>query len=131
MGMTRLTVLYNDKCPVCSFEIEHYRELCIKRDIDLGFEKISDKGPMLKGARLSVTDAKKRLHVQTPEGEMKVGIDAFLALWAQMPIYRYLGRLVAIPVIYHVAVLVYNHILAPLLHWSDKRRIQREEAANR
>ena len=86
---------------------------------------------MLKGARLSVTDAKKRLHVQTPEGEMKVGIDAFLALWAQMPIYRYLGRLVAIPVIYHVAVLVYNHILAPLLHWWDKRRIQREEAANR
>ena len=72
--MTRLTVLYNDQCPVCSFEIEHYRELCIKRDIDLGFEKISDKGPMLKGARLSVTDAKKRLHVQTPEGEMKVGI---------------------------------------------------------
>jgi predicted DCC family thiol-disulfide oxidoreductase YuxK len=129
--MERLTVLYNDQCPVCSFEIEHYRALCVKRGIDLGFEKISEKGPMLQSAGLSVMDAKRRLHVRTADGQVKVGVDAFLALWAQMPIYRALGRLVAIPGIYHLAVVVYNHVLAPLLFWWDKRRLQCEESACR
>ena len=81
--MNRLTVLYNDQCPVCSFEIDHYRALCSKRGIDLGFEKISAEGPMLKASALSPTDAKRRLHVRTKEGELKIGVDAFLALWAE------------------------------------------------
>lgn len=129
--MERLTVLYNDRCPVCSFEIEHYRALCVKRGIDLGFEKISEKGPMLHEAGLSATDAKKRLHVRTGDGHLKVGVDAFLALWAQMPIYKHLGRVVAIPGIYHFAVVVYNHVLAPLLFWWDKRRLQCDETTCR
>ena len=106
--MNRLTVLYNDQCPVCSFEIDHYRALCSKRGIDLGFEKISAEGPMLKASALSPTDAKRRLHVRTKEGELKIGVDAFLALWAEMPGYRVLGRLVRLPGVYHMATLVYN-----------------------
>lgn len=129
--MERLTVLYNDRCPVCSFEIEHYRRLCVERGIDLGFEKISDEGPMLKEQGLSVTAAKKRLHVLTRQGQLKVGVDAFLALWAQIPIYRSLGRVVAIPGIYHVAIVVYNHVLAPLLFWWDKRRLSCHETVCR
>jgi predicted DCC family thiol-disulfide oxidoreductase YuxK len=120
--MERLTVLYNDQCPVCSFEIEHYRALCLKRGIDLGFEKISDRGPMLQAVGLSQIDAKKRLHVRTHDGNVMVGVDAFLALWAEMPIYKFFGRLVGIPGVYHLAVIAYEHVLAPLLFWWDKRR---------
>ncbi len=129
--MEKLTVLYNDQCPVCSFEIEHYRALCSKRGIDLGFEKISAQGPMLTGAKLSVTEAKKRLHVKTQDGQIKIGVDGFLALWAEMPGYRMLGRVVALPGIYHLSVVVYNRILAPLLFWWDKRRLQCDESACR
>mgnify|MGYP001552453101 FL=1 len=129
--MEKLTVLYNDQCPVCSFEIEHYRALCSKRGIDLGFEKISAQGPMLTGAKLSVTEAKRRLHVKTQDGQIKIGVDGFLALWAEMPGYRMLGRVVALPGIYHLSVVVYNRILAPLLFWWDKRRLQCDESACR
>jgi len=129
--MEKLTVLYNDQCPVCSFEIEHYRALCSKRGIDLGFEKISAQGPMLTGAKLSVTEAKKRLHVKTQDGQIKIGVDGFLALWAEMPGYQMLGRVVALPGIYHLTVVVYNRILAPLLFWWDKRRLQCDESACR
>ena len=129
--MNRLTVLYNDQCPVCSFEIDHYRALCSKRGIDLGFEKISAEGPMLKASALSPTDAKRRLHVRTKEGELKIGVDAFLALWAEMPGYRVLGRLVRLPGVYHMATLVYNRVLAPVLFWWDKRRLQCDESACR
>ena len=129
--MNRLTVLYNDQCPVCSFEIDHYRALCSKRGIDLGFEKISAEGPMLKASALSPTDAKRRLHVLTKEGELKIGVDAFLALWAEMPGYRVLGRLVRLPGVYHMATLVYNRVLAPVLSWWDKRRLHCDESACR
>jgi predicted DCC family thiol-disulfide oxidoreductase YuxK len=129
--MNRLTVLYNDQCPVCSFEIDHYRALCSKRGIDLGFEKISAEGPILKASALSPTEAKRRLHIQTKEGEFKVGVDAFLALWAEMPGYRILGRIVHLPGIYHMATLVYDRVLAPGLFWWDKRRLQCTKSACR
>ena len=127
--MNQITVLYNDKCPVCSFEIEHYRALCMRHSIGLAFEKISENGPMLQASGLSVNDAKKRLHVRVPGGHIKVGVDAFLALWAQMPMYKLLGYLVSIPGIYHLATMVYNHVLAPLLFWWDKRRVKCNESA--
>ena len=120
--MGKSTILYNDKCPVCSFEIEHYRNLCSKGGIDLDFEKISADGPVLVASKLTVEDAKKRLHFLTADGRVLVGLDAFLALWAEMPGYRVLGRVVSVPGIYHLACLLYDRAVAPALFWWDSRR---------
>jgi len=120
--MQKLTVLYNDACPVCSFEIEHYRGLCLKRDLPLEFEKISDEGAMLEATGLTVKAAKQRLHVRLPSGELRVGVDAFLALWQEMPVYRLFGRFVSLPGVYQVATWVYDRILAPMLFAWDQRR---------
>lgn len=120
--MAQLTVLYNDRCPVCDFEISHYRGLSLKRGLPLQFEPISDGGPMLTASGLSVEDAKKRLHVKLPSGEIQVGVDAFLALWEQLPGYRILGRVVRMPGIYGLSCVVYNRILAPALYAWDQRR---------
>tara|TARA_Y200000002_G_C22385639_1_gene539179 strand:+ start:184 stop:552 length:369 start_codon:yes stop_codon:yes gene_type:complete len=120
--MGKATVLYNDKCPVCSFEIEHYRSLCSKRSIDLEFEKISVDGPVLMASHLTAEDAKKRLHLLTVDGRLLAGVEAFLALWAEMPGYRVLGRVVSMPGIYHLACLLYDKAVAPALFWWDSRR---------
>lgn len=120
--MSKATVLYNDKCPVCSFEIEHYRSLCSKRGIDLEFEKISVEGPVLMASHLTAEDAKKRLHLLTADGRLLIGVEAFLALWAEMPGYRVLGRVISTPGIYHLASLLYNKAVAPALFWWDSRR---------
>jgi predicted DCC family thiol-disulfide oxidoreductase YuxK len=120
--MGKLTVLYNDKCPVCSFEIEHYRSLCSKRGIGLEFEKISVEGPVLMASHLTAEDAKKRLHLLTTDGRLLIGVEAFLALWAEMPGYRVLGRVVSMPGIYHLASLFYDRAIAPALFWLDSRR---------
>ena len=122
--MEKLTVLYNDKCPVCSLEIDHYRALCEKRTLPLAFEEISREGEVLQSSGLSVDEAKKRLHVRLPSGEIRVGVDAFLALWAEMPGYRILGRVIACPGIDHGACLVYDRVLAPVLYWWDQRRMR-------
>jgi predicted DCC family thiol-disulfide oxidoreductase YuxK len=120
--MQKLTVLYNDKCPVCSFEIEHYRGLSLKRDLPLEFEKISEEGHVLQATGLSSDTAKKRLHVRLPSGEVRIGVDAFLALWQEMPGYRHLARIVALPGLYWFSVCVYDRILAPMLYAWDQRR---------
>ena len=120
--MGKSTILYNDKCPVCSFEIEHYRNLCSERGIDLDFEKISVDGPVLMASNLTTEDAKKRLHFLTADGRVLVGLDAFLALWAEMPGYRVLGRVVSVPGIYHLACLLYDRAVAPALFWWNSRR---------
>lgn len=124
--MQKLTVLYNDKCPVCSFEIEHYRGLSLKRDLPLEFEKISEEGQVLTASGLSPDAAKKRLHVRLPSGEIKVGVDAFVALWREMPGYQYLARVVSLPGLYHLSACVYDRILAPLLYAWDVRRSRLE-----
>ena len=120
--MGKTTVLYNDKCPVCSFEIEHYSSLCSKRGIDLDFEKISVGGPVLMASHLTAEDAKKRLHLLTADGRLLIGMEAFLALWAEMPGYRVLGRIVSTPGIYHLVSLLYDQAVAPALFWWDCRR---------
>lgn len=125
--MEKLTVLYNDKCPVCSLEIDHYRALCEKRTLPLAFEEISREGSVLQASGLSADEAKKRLHVRLPSGEIRVGVDAFLALWAEMPGYRVLGRVIAMPGIYHGACVVYDWILAPTLYWWDRRRMRSQK----
>ena len=125
--MEQLTVLYNDKCPVCSFEIEHYRVLCMRHDIALAFEKISENGPMLRDSGLSVTDAKKRLHVRVPGGQVKVGVDAFLTLGTST--YLQISRASGFSSRgLSAATVVYNRI-APLLFWWDKRRVKCDESA--
>lgn len=115
-------VLYNDECPVCSFEIGHYRGYADKTGLPLRFDALT--GPDL--ARWGVTSdaAARRLHV-LKNGEVRTGIDAFVALWVEMPRYRWLARIVDLPVIRPVAALVYDRILAPLLYRAHVRRQRR------
>jgi hypothetical protein len=56
------------------------------------------------------------------DGVLTSGIPAFLVLWAQMPRYRALGRIVGLPGFKQIAIAVYDHVLAPLIyHWHLRR----------
>ena len=50
------------------------------------------------------------------------GVDAFLALWREMPRYRWLARLVGMPGIKQLAWLAYEGALAPIIYRWDARR---------
>ena len=102
--MEKITILYNDECPVCSLEIDHYRGLSSKLDLPLEFEKISDQGATLLASNLTSDDAKKRLHARAENGSLYIGVDAFLAIWDKLPYYRWLGRIIALPGIYSAEI---------------------------
>lgn len=106
-------VLYNDACPVCRTEIRHYARYAAEAALPLRFEDLNTDD--LRDWGLTPDAAARRLHVLT-DGQILSGIDGFLVLWAQMPRYRWLGRIVGLPGIRQTAAMAYDYVLAPLIY---------------
>ena len=114
-------VLYNAACPVCSSEIEHYAKISGRQSLAIAFTDLNDSDSLQRWG-LTADAAARRLHV-LKNGEILDGIPAFIALWREMPQYRWLAKLVSLPGVFHLAVWVYDWILAPLLYrWHLRRR---------
>ena len=98
------TVLFNEKCSICNFEIQHY-----KKRSNLEFNDCS------------AMDDKylKKLHVTFKDGKELVGVDAFIYVWKRTKGYAWLGTLAGLPVIKQLATFAYA-IMAFLLFWRFK-----------
>ncbi|MCR9126608.1 MAG: DUF393 domain-containing protein [Rhodobacteraceae bacterium] len=112
-------VLYNDACPVCRREIRHYDSYARARSLPLRFEDLNEGD--LRDWGVDPDQAARRLHV-LHNGTVHAGIPAFLVLWREMPRYRWLARVVALPGLRQGASLVYDRILAPMLYRWHLRR---------
>ena len=115
-------VLFNDECPVCSYEIRHYESYAQEHDLPLRFDDLNSDARAAWG--MDADTAARRLYVQH-EGRLYSGIPAFLVLWRQMPRYQWLARLVGVPGIRHLATFLYDFVLAPLIYGWHKRRLAR------
>lgn len=115
-------VLYNADCPVCSFEINHYARVSDKHALAIAFTDLNDPQSLQRWG-LTAQDAAKRLHVRK-NGLVLSGIPAFIALWQDMPRYRWLARFVSLPGVYRAAVWTYDLVLAPLLYQWHLRRVK-------
>lgn len=115
-------VLYNHDCPVCRAEITHYADYAGREGLAIGFDDLNRVDLGMWG--VTADQAARRLHV-VHEGRVLSGLPAFITLWRQMPRYRWLARIVALPGIRQAATLVYDHVLAPLLYRAHLRRLGR------
>ena len=97
-------VLFNEKCGICNFEIQHYK-----------------KRSTLEFSDCSQMDDKylKKLHVIFADGKELAGVDAFIYVWNKTDGYEWLGKIIALPLIKQVAVVLYS-ILAFFLYWRFK-----------
>lgn len=123
---TDTRVLFNANCPVCNFEIGHYARYADRSGLPIRFDDLNTD------ARdqwdIDADTAARRLYV-LHDGVLTSGIPAFLVLWAQMPRYRLLGRVVGLPGIKQIAIVTYDHVLAPAIYRWHLRRVRRQ--ANR
>lgn len=119
----RTGVLYNANCPVCSYEIDHYAAYSTGQALPIDFDDLNDPAALQRWG-LDPDTAARKLHV-LKDGTLLAGIPAFIALWEDMPRYRKLARIVALPGIYHVACGVYDWVLAPLIYRWHLRRLRR------
>jgi predicted DCC family thiol-disulfide oxidoreductase YuxK len=119
----KTSVLFNANCPVCNFEVQHYAQYAVANDLPIRFDDLNS------GARdqwcLDADTAARRLYV-LHEGALTSGIPAFLVLWAQMPRYRWLARVVGLPGIRHVASAAYDYVLAPVIYRWHLRRLRQQ-----
>ena len=89
-----LTVMFDGACPLCRREVSLYRgmkPLQPLRWLDVSIEsslltKAEDRSRLLA-----------RFHVRRANGELLSGAQAFVALWLQLPGWRWLGRAASLP----------------------------------
>ena len=113
-------VLYNDQCPVCSFEINHYADYARRTGLPIRFDDLN--GPDRAEWGIDEDTAARRLYVLR-DGQLYDGIPAFIALWQEMPKYRWLAKVVRLPGVRHVASFGYDYALAPLIYrWHLRRK---------
>ena len=91
-----LTVMYDGGCPLCRREIGIYRGLQpLRPDLPVCFADVSDAAWVLP-AGTTRQQLLARFHVRSGGGQLLSGAQAFLALWAALPGWRWLalaGRL--------------------------------------
>lgn len=88
-----LTVLYDGACPLCRREIGVYKNM--RPNTPLCFADVSDAAAALPPGTTR-EQLLARFHVRRPSGQLISGAEAFIALWATLPGWRWLalaGRL--------------------------------------
>lgn len=116
-------VLYNGQCPICSTEIEHYRAQAEAVGADIRFTDLNNADLDTWG--LDADSAARRLHVRDGSGAPVAGLQAFVALWQDLPRLRWLARLLSRPIFRGIAEMIYERLAAPLLFWMHTRRQRR------
>lgn len=109
----KTAMLFNANCPVCNFEIQHYAQYAAANDLPIRFDDLNSDARDQWG--IDADTAARRLYV-LHEGQLTSGIPAFLVLWAQMPKYQWLGRIIGLPGVKQIASAAYDYILAPIIY---------------
>jgi len=89
MPQPNMIVLYDGGCPMCGREILHYRRIAGDRPID--WIDVTQPDVDLAPFGLNREAALRLFHVVDRTGAMRVGARAFMALWAELPGYRWLS----------------------------------------
>ena len=110
-------ILYNDTCPVCAFEVAHYRRLAERHALPLEFDPLA----AAPGWGMTEDQAARAFHVRTGDRTLR-GLAAFRVVWAAMPGWRWLAWLTGLPGLRWVAGLLYDRVAAPLLYAWHRRR---------
>ena len=114
MSAPQLEVFYNGDCSICGPEIDADKRLAVRHNIDtLIFSPIAC-AVLPDGYGRDTLLA--RLHVQVQGGDMLVGVEAFIALWRQLPYFVWLARALDWVPMRPLAGLVYDRLLAPFLY---------------
>ena len=112
-----IKVLYNNSCSICSREITHYKSL----ENNIKWIDINDLSLSSKLSGKSHKELLRRLHV-VKDDEVYSGVRAFAIMWLNIPKYKWLARLVTLPIIYHISIVLYE-VIAFFLYIKNKHQL--------
>jgi predicted DCC family thiol-disulfide oxidoreductase YuxK len=118
MNRPPVTLYYDGLCPLCSREIAHYR----KRAVGDSLRFIDVTDPKFDAAEQGL-DAKRihrLMHVKVGD-ELRIGLDAFIAVWDAIPNYSWLAKAARLPGLHALLNLGY-HLFAAVRPWLPRRK---------
>ena len=91
---------------MCAKEINFYKRISKKNLIK--WVPLSSPLDNLKNDNLKLSDALLHLHAKDSAGKFHVGVDAFILIWSQLPIFKFLRFFFLMPIIYQTSHFLYN-----------------------
>lgn len=101
-----ITVYFDDLCGMCSKEINFYKK--ISKPKSIRWIPLSSPSHHLTDDNLRLSDALLHLHAKDDSGKFHIGVDAFLLIWRELPVFKYLRFLILMPIVYQAAHFSYN-----------------------
>lgn len=101
-----ITVFYDGKCGLCTKEINYYRKIAPVGVFDWQDITVSMAGLTREG--ISLSDGLRWLHAKDSQGQLHVGVAAFILIWAQLKNWRWLAVLVGLPGVRSLAGWAYR-----------------------
>ena len=109
-----ITVFFDDRCSLCSKEIEHYKKIASN---EFNWVPISSDGEYLQNYGIDTADALKLLHVVDNSGAVHRGVDSFIVIWSHLDRWRYLAVIASLPLVRQMLRSLY----AVFAEWRFKR----------
>jgi len=120
--MDKLKVYYNSACPVCNAGIRDQQQRMRGCPVDVEWIDIHAHPQALREIGAEQEFVRKKLHVLDEKGELRIGAEAYRAIFAHTPGQRTLGRLAGLPVFRTLAQWAYDAFAALLYAWNRANR---------
>jgi predicted DCC family thiol-disulfide oxidoreductase YuxK len=120
--MNKLKVYYNSACPVCDAGIRGQKARMAGCAVDVQWIDIHTQPEALQEIGARQEFVRERLHVLDEKGELRIGAEAFRALWTHTPGQGALARLTGLPLLNSLSKATYNGFAALLYAWNRLNR---------
>ncbi|MEM5495378.1 DUF393 domain-containing protein [Hoeflea sp. AS16] len=118
-----LSVWYDGDCPVCRQEVALYSRIDRNRAIEwIDIVALADSALPAGKTR---DDLLGRFHARQANGPWRTGVDAFTAIWDQLPVLRRLAFLFRTPGIRQLVELGYRGFLKWQRHHRARRNLSK------
>ena len=114
-----MRVYFNNSCKICKTEIDLYKRENIK---DINWVDISDNQNAQIETNKSDKQLLRRLHVKK-DGKIYEGAEAFLLIWKKIPKYRFLFKILSLPIIFNLFSILYE-VAAFFLYLKNKKQLK-------
>ncbi len=119
MNNKKVQVYYDGLCHLCSREIDHYKSQRGSEAIQF----LDITAPTFDAAKegLDPKRVHREMHVRKANGELAIGVDAFIAIWATLPKYHFAARLGkrALP---HAVLTAGYHVFAKVRPYLPRKK---------
>jgi len=117
--MEPIKVFYNSACPVCNTGVSYQKDRM--RNCDVEWADVHVERNSVDELDADLDFIRERLHVKDTNGNVRVGIDAFITLWEHSPGEQWKARVVKTPIIHGLAHVSYNTFARYLTRWNRAR----------